>query len=146
MSDTPETDANVASLSKTPDCFCEADHARTLERQRDAYAKTLQEIHQSGMVGNVVATRHPKITENAPMEEGNERNGLRKKLKSYWVQSFKVPATKHTISLLFRYAQEHGEEAVGHWIEAASSNEIPANQALRYITAIRPKKDLEDDY
>ena len=44
MSDTPETDANVASLTKAPDCFCEADHARRLERQRDAYAATIREF------------------------------------------------------------------------------------------------------
>ena len=35
MSDreTPLTDANVASLTKTPGCFCEADFARGLERK-----------------------------------------------------------------------------------------------------------------
>lgn len=26
MSDTPKTDANVASLTKAPDCFCDAVH------------------------------------------------------------------------------------------------------------------------
>jgi len=35
-SDTPRTDANVASLAKTPDCFCEADFARQLERELSA--------------------------------------------------------------------------------------------------------------
>jgi len=31
--ETPLTDANVAKLTKTPDCFCEADFARDLERR-----------------------------------------------------------------------------------------------------------------
>lgn len=33
-----------------------------LERQRDAYAETLREIHDSGMCGNVVLTRHPELS------------------------------------------------------------------------------------
>lgn len=30
---TPETDANVRKLTKAPDCFCESDFARDLERR-----------------------------------------------------------------------------------------------------------------
>jgi TorA maturation chaperone TorD len=80
------------------------------------------------------------------MQVVNQRNGFRENLKAHWFELFRVPATKRTLSLLSRYAQEHGEEAVRHWMDAASVNEIPANQVLRYITAIRPKKELEDDY
>jgi hypothetical protein len=41
-------------------------HARSLERQRDAYAETLREIHDSGMCGNVVFIRHPELSEEKP--------------------------------------------------------------------------------
>lgn len=34
---TPRTDKNVTKLSKTPDCFCEAEHARQLEREAAAW-------------------------------------------------------------------------------------------------------------
>jgi hypothetical protein len=42
---TPITDANVASLTKTPDCFCEASVARRLELDRAALMDALCEIH-----------------------------------------------------------------------------------------------------
>lgn len=44
MSDrpTPLTDANVAKLPKTPDCFCEADFARDLERKLAEAREALQ--------------------------------------------------------------------------------------------------------
>lgn len=74
-----------------------------------------------------------------------ERNQIRESLKTHWMQMFSVPANKRTLSLLTGYALKYGEEAVRSWIDSASINEIPANQALRYINAIRPKKDLEDE-
>ena len=40
--------------------------ARSLERQRDAYAETLRGIHDSGMCGNVVFIRHPELSEEKP--------------------------------------------------------------------------------
>ena len=58
MNDTPLTSANVASLSKTPDCFCEAEFARNLERRtNDAEAK-----------GKRVLARLIKAREFLPMD------------------------------------------------------------------------------
>ena len=31
------------------------------DRQRDAYAKTLREIDESGMIGNTIRNRHPEL-------------------------------------------------------------------------------------
>lgn len=41
---TPLTDANVASLAKSPDCFCEADFARRLELDRAALMEALENL------------------------------------------------------------------------------------------------------
>ena len=41
LSDTPETDANVKALTKAPDCYCESEFARTLERKLNAALKSL---------------------------------------------------------------------------------------------------------
>lgn len=86
----------------------------------------------------------PKVAE--AMRMLNERNQLRASLKTYWFESFNVIPQKRTLSLLCQYAQESGEAAVQNWISTASINEIPAKQALGYIKAIRPKKDLGDDF
>ena len=34
---TPRTDANVAALTKAPDCYCEAEFARQLERENQTF-------------------------------------------------------------------------------------------------------------
>lgn len=51
---TPITDANVASLTKTPDCFCEASVARRLELDRAALMEAIENI-----VAVVGADRRP---------------------------------------------------------------------------------------
>lgn len=68
----PLTDANVASLSKTPDCFCEAMEYR---RQRDAYAQTLRLIAK-GMYcdtrANLIHERHPELANASGMGREDE--------------------------------------------------------------------------
>ena len=75
-----------------------------------------------------------------------ERNELRESLKTNWIEAGRRPATKHILNVLVRHAMESGMETVLDWLSDASINEIPDGQVLKYIEAIRPKKDLEDDY
>jgi hypothetical protein len=76
----------------------------------------------------------------------SERNKFRESMKAHWIEAGRKPATKHILNVLVRHAQESGEETVLDWLSDASVNEIPDGQVLKYIEAIRPKKDLEDDY